>query len=172
MSSPENTSWRSGWLGIDYGEESHGFVDLTTGPDGGADAKIHRLGSDGEVYSTFRLRHDPEHRRVDLLENITEEFALDDNDEPDPESGWRVDASASVPADLAARLSTGAPPDQVFTAMASVHAWMFVVLDDGSDLAWDHYWLPGPDPDQLWRPVDLGSEPSPFASRSGPSTIS
>jgi hypothetical protein len=162
------TTRRSGWLGIEYGEPSHGFVDLVIGGDGGARATIHRLGSDGEVYSTFRLSHDSEHRRVDLLENIGEDFALDDDDEPDPESGWNVDASAPVPAHLAAPLSATDAPERVFAAMASLHAWMFTILDNGTDLNWDHHWFPGPDPDQLWRPVPLGSESSPFATRSSP----
>ncbi|MDN5748489.1 MAG: hypothetical protein L0H64_08270, partial [Pseudonocardia sp.] len=102
-SGSSSSSWSSGWLGVDYGEESHGFVDLTPGPGGEADALIHRLASDGEVYSSFRLRLDPEHRRVDLLENVSAEFmAVDDEDEDDLDWGWTVDATASVPADLVA----------------------------------------------------------------------
>lgn len=164
-----SASWSSGWLGVDYGEESHGFVDLTTGPGGEADALIHRLASDGEVYSSFRLRLDPEHRRVDLLENVSAEFMDgDEDDEADPEWGWTVDASASVPDDLAALFTAGSPPEQVFTAMASLHADMFAVLDDAGDLDWDHHGHPGPD--RLWRPVPLGSGPSPFATRRDPSS--
>lgn len=166
MSRSGTTSWSSGWLGVDYGEESHGFVDLTTGPGGEADALIHRLAGDGEVYSSFRLRFDPEQRRVDLLESVSAELLDgDEDDADDPEWGWTVDASASVPDDLAALLSSGPPPEHLFTAMASLHADMFAVLTDAGGLAWDHRYLPGPGPDRLWRPVPLGSGPSPFATR-------
>ncbi|ALE78007.1 hypothetical protein WY02_05690 [Pseudonocardia sp. AL041005-10] len=170
---PHAETWQSGWLGIDYGGQTHGFVDLSIGADGAADALIHRLAGDGEIYSSFRLRLDPEHRQVDLLENVSAEFmAADDEDADDPEWGWTVDATAAVPPDLAVRFSIGSPPAQVFTAMASLHADMFAVLDDAGDLDWDHHGHPGPDPDRLWQPVTIEGGPSPFATRSGQVSVS
>ena len=168
-------TWRSGWLGLNaYGVQTHGFVDLFTDPAGKAEAKIHWLADDGEIYSPLRLRYAPDHQRVDLLACFGDEPMESDEDDEDPpddtSAGWTVESSDPAPGHLSATSSTTAPPEQIFTSLAAVHADMFKILDDGhaGTLAWDHHWMAGPGPAELWRPVGPADVSEQFASRPSP----
>jgi hypothetical protein len=159
------STWRSGWLGIEaYGCETHGFADLAYSTDGAAEATIHWLANNGEVYSPFRLRHDPRCGRVDLLESVSAD--LTEWNEEDTEQGWMVETSEPVPAHLVALLAADTSPERIFTALASVHAEMFSIILNGDDLTWDHHAIPGPGPDEVWRPADVGSDRMSFSARS------
>jgi hypothetical protein len=168
-------TWRSGWLGLNaYGVETHGFVDLSTDSLGTAEARIHWLADDGEIYSPFRLRYSPEHQRVDLLACFGDEptESEEDDEEPtdDTPEGWTVESSDPAPGHLTATSSTTTPPEQFFTSLAAVHPEMFVTLDDGyaGTLAWDHHWMAGPGPAELWRPVGPADVSGRFTNRPSP----
>ncbi|MFC4949062.1 hypothetical protein [Pseudonocardia sp. GCM10023141] len=168
-------TWRSGWLGLNaYGVETHGFVDLSMDPIGTAEAKIHWLADDGEIYSPFRLRYAPEHQRVDLLACFGDQpmESDEDDEEPtdDPLGGWSLESSDPAPGHLTATLSMTTSPEQIFTSLAAVHADMFEILDDwyAGALAWDHRWMAGPGPAELWRPAGPAGVSDRFSSRPCP----
>jgi hypothetical protein len=168
-------SWRSGWLGLNaYGVETHGFVDLFTDSSGAAEARIHWLADDGEIYSPFRLRYAPVRQSVDLLACFGDEpMDHDEDDEQPPDDaseGWTVESTDPVPSHLTAASPPRTHPEQVFTSLAAVHPDMFEILDDGhaGTLAWDHHWMAGPRPDELWRPVGSTDVSNRFASRPCP----
>ncbi|TCK22779.1 hypothetical protein [Pseudonocardia endophytica] len=158
--------WRSGWLGIDaYGQDTHGFANLDTDRDGAVEAEIHWLAETGDVHTSFRLRYAPDVGVVELLANFAAEHEPGEDDDADA-SGWSIEDTTAVPATLMPYLSAGVSPEHMFTALASLHSEMFSVLEDAHGLGWDHHWLPGPGPDELWQPADLGTGAGPFAVRS------
>lgn len=165
-------TWRSGWLGLSaYGVETHGFVDLFTDSGGAAEVRIHWLADDGEVYSPFRLRYTPGQQRVDLLARFDDEsMDSDEGDEESPDDipeGWSVESSDPAPGQLTTASGPTTPPEQIFTSLAAVHTDMFEILDEdhAGTLAWDHHWMAGPEPSELWRPVGPTGVSDRFANR-------
>lgn len=151
--------WTSGWLGIStYGQTTHGFATMTLGAVDDPVARVWWLAPDGDAHEGLRLRYDPHRHRVDLFACVSEELSWEATIEVSPDLAERCAVPSQIPEIY---------PDELFTEMATAYADIFQILSitEAQELPWDHDALPGPDPDAIWRPVDLGDGLGPFVVR-------